>query len=547
MQNILAKGMSAVAAKRLVLKLRNKITLLVCIVVALALFTANIVISEKVAQNSETSLAEKAADIARIISRSNVVIEGLSGQRNAAELQAFSEEIRGVTSVEFIVVLDMKGIRMSHPNTSRIGQPFVGGDEGAVLAGKEYISQAIGTLGPSLRAFSPVFGPNGTQIGAVSVGILLDKVQQTVDQSRSGIYIAIFTGLIVGVIGAIILACNIKKTLFGLEPSAFAQLMQERVAMLQSVREGIIAVDKNSRITLVNGEGLRLLARAGIKGDPLGKEVESFIPNTRLQDVLFTGFSELDQEQDLNGLILWTNRVPVLVDGEIVGAIATFRDKTEIKYMAEQLTGVRNYAEALRSQAHEFMNKLHVILGMVQLECFDQLASYINGISRQYQAEVGFVSRCIKDPVLAGFLLGKLSRAREAGVDLNLAEDCYLPVSADSAIVHELVTIIGNLVDNALEALEGSALKRVDISITCHGEVLSLVVNDSGPGIPEEQRDDIFSKGYSTKAVNRGMGLFLVQHSLKRLNGDIAVSESISGGAKFTVKVPYCCEGGFYD
>jgi CitB family two-component system sensor histidine kinase MalK len=536
-----------VAAGKTVLKLRTKITLLVFVVVALALFTANLVISEKVEENTERSQAEKAADIARIIARSSVVINGLTGKGSAAEVQAFTEEIRQVTNVEFIVVMDMNSIRLSHPNIGRIGEPFVGGDEGAVLAGQEYISEAIGTLGPSLRAFCPVYGPDGRQVGAVSVGILLDKVQQAVDQSRAGIYLAILIGLFVGIIGAIILAGNVKKTLFGLEPSAFARLMQERVAMLQSVREGIIAVDKDARITLVNGEGLRLMARAGLTGDPLGQDVETFVPNTRLKDILQTGVAEFDQEQDLGGLILLTNRVPVAVEGEIVGAIATFRDKTEIKQLAEQLTGVRNYAEALRSQAHEFMNKLHVILGMVRLECFDELTAYISDVAQQYQHEVGFVARRIKDPVLAGFLIGKLSRAREAGVELNLDEDSYLPTTDDPAVIHELITISGNLVDNAFDAVEKSPRKKVDISLTCENEVLSLVVSDSGGGVPPEQRQDIFIQGYSTKAADRGMGLFLVRRSLDKLGGQIAVAAGPGGGARFTVKLPYHAKEGTYD
>lgn len=530
-------------SRRFVLKLRTKITLLVLVVVALALLTANFVINEKVAENTERGLAEKAADIARIVSRSSVVIEGLTGRRSAEEVQAFTEEVRRMTGVEFVVVFDMKGIRMSHPNASRIGRHFVGGDEGAVLQGEEYISKAIGTLGPSLRAFCPVYGPDGRQVGAVSVGILLDKVQQMVVQSHSWIYFAIFIGLLVGVIGAVLLAGNIKKTLFGLEPAAFAQLLQERVAMLQSVREGVLAVDKNAKITLVNNEGMRLLAQAGLEGDPVGQHVNVFIPNSRMTDILVTGMPEFDQEQDLNGLVLLTNRVPVFVNEEIVGVIATFRDKTEIKQMAEQLTGVRNYAEALRSQVHEFMNKLHVILGMVRLECFDQLAKYINDVAHHYQEEVGFVTRRIKDPVLAGFLLGKLSRAREAGVELSVTEDSYLPTGASPDIVRELITVIGNLIDNAFEAVESSIVKKVNVSITYDDDLLKLVVSDTGSGIPEAEAEKIFAKGYSTKAVDRGMGLFLVKRSLAKLGGHIFVSRSPEGGARFMLEIPYQAEG----
>lgn len=530
-------------AKKSFLNLQTKITVLVCGVVAVALLVANILVSSYVASSTQKGLAEKAADIARIIARSDEVIGALSGQRNEAEIQTFANDIRSATNVEFIVVIDMNRIRKSHPDSSKVGQRFVGGDEEAALAGQEYTSLAEGTLGPSLRAFAPIFATDGKQIGVVSVGILLNKVQHAVDQSRAVIYMSVVFGMLVGVLGAILLARSIKKTLFGLEPFAFARLLEERSAMLLSVREGIIAVDKAARITLVNGEAIRVLNQAGIQGDPIGKKVDSFVPNTRLTDVLRTGRAELDQEQDLKGVTLLTNRVPVSVDGEIVGAIATFRDKTQMRQLAEQLTGVRNYAEALRSQTHEFMNKLHVILGMVRLQCYDQIADYISGIAHQYQAEVGFVVRRIQDPVLAGFLLGKLSHAREAGIDLTLSEDSFLPEPADPEIIQDLVTVLGNLVNNAFEAVGDTAVKCIDVDCHYHEGILFIEVSDSGPGMEAGQIDHLFTKGYSTKADDRGLGLFLVQRSLDRINGTIEVFSEKGNGTRFVVSVPYRSKG----
>ena len=530
-------------ANKPVIGLQMKITLLVCGVVAMALLVTNIMISAHVSSSTQQALDEKARNIARIAAHSQVVIEALSGQRDEAAIQSFAEAIRKDTQVEFVVVMDMNSIRKSHPDAARIGQKFIGGDEAAALIGKEYTSLGAGSLGPSLRAFVPIVGRNGEQLGAVSVGILLNDVQQAVAQSRRFIYYAVVFGLLVGMTGAIFLARNIKKTLFGLEPIAIARLLEERSAMLLSVREGIIAVDARARITLVNGEAMRLLQQAGVQGDPIGKEVESFVPNTRLQDVLRTGQAELNQEQDLQGITLLTNRVPVCVDGEIVGAIATFRDKTEFRQLAEQLTGVRNYAEALKAQAHEFMNKLHVILGMVRLQCYEQLADYINGVAHQYQREVGFIARRIKDPVLAGFLLGKISHARESGVDLALSEDSFLPEPENQEVIQELVTVLGNLVNNALEAVAASVVKCVQVDLLYDEGLLRITVGDTGPGMTEEQRRRLFDKGYSTKEGNRGIGLFLVQQSLARLGGTIAVHAEPEGGTQFVVCIPYQSKG----
>jgi CitB family two-component system sensor histidine kinase MalK len=263
------------------------------------------------------------------------------------------------------------------------------------------------------------------------------------------------------------------------------------------------------------------------------------IANTRLQEVLESGRVELDQEQNINGVEILTNRMPIRVAGEIVGAIATFRDKTEISLLAEQLSGIRNYAEALRAQTHEFMNKLHVILGMVRLECYDQLAAYISGIAQARQTEASAVTARIRDPVLAGFLLGKLSRARELGVSLELAPAAVLPAPADPETAHELITIVGNLIDNALDAVASAAQKRVTLGFIYAGGILTIVVTDSGSGVDPAVADAIFAKGFSTKADDRGWGLYLVKCSLERLQGGVELSAGEDGGARFTVKIPY--------
>lgn len=525
------------------LSLQTTITLLVCGVVALSLLVTNILITGKIADNTQAYLEEKATDISRIVAHSSIVIDGLQGKINDSQIQDYANEIERLTNVEYVVVFDMNKIRKSHPNPNEIGKPFVGGDEGPVLKGQEYVSVARGTLGTSLRAFTPVLAPDGKQVGAVAVGIMLKNVDYAMYQSRIIIYAGVGFGLLVGIIGALILARRIKKIMFGLEPSAIAKLLEERSAMLDSVREGILAIDQDSRITLVNAEAVRLFNRAGITGDPVGKYADEIIPDNRMVDVLESGRAKLDQEQELNGITLLTNNVPIYVKGEIVGAIATFRDKTEIKQMAEQLTGVRLYAEALRAQTHEFMNKLHVILGMVNLECYDQLSTYINQIAHQQQNEIGFIVKHIRNPVLAGFLLGKLSYARESGAKLTLSKDSFLPEPANPDMINELVTVLGNLVDNALEAVNNSDHKEVGIHISHVDSFLSIEVKDTGPGIPKELQKQIFIKGYSSKGSDRGLGLFLLKRSLKKLNGEIEIFSTLGEGTMFRVRFPYKITG----
>lgn len=524
---------------RIKYKLQTKIMLLVMAVVIVALLITNVLISRSIEVEIKDGIGRQANSVAHIMARSPIVLEGLTNRASTATMQAYVSESREEAGVQFIVIMNMQGVRLAHPDPTKIGEHFVGGDEAEALAGNEYISVARGTLGDSVRAFVPIVTPDGEQIGVLVVGILMNNVLALVREVSKVLLVATLIGIAVGIVGAFMLSYNIKKTLFGLEPEAIAKRLEERNAMLQSVHEGIIAVDKQGIITLVNDEALRMLNLAGLHDNPIDKPVQDYVPNTRLLEVIDSGKVELNQEQDFHGLSVLTNRLPMMIDGEIIGAISTFRDKTEVKILAEQLTGVRDYVDALRAQAHEFMNKLHVILGLVKLESYDQLNTYINRIASEHEAEVSFVSKRIREPVLAGFILSKLSLAREKNVFMHLAEESYVPQPKQEHIVHEMVTIIGNLVENAFDAVKSSVHMEVELHMYCDEGVLYIHVSDTGEGILPEINDNLFKKGVSSKGNNRGFGLYLVQCSLEELQGDIEFETRPGEGTVFTVKVPY--------
>jgi two-component system, CitB family, sensor histidine kinase MalK len=529
----------AMSRKRRKLSLQTTITILVCSVVALALFVTDLLISQEVGRTTLKHQEDKALNIARIAAHSPVVIEGLNGQREEKDIQDYTNDLTKITKVEFIVVMDMHGIRKSHPNPQQIGLHFVGGDEGPVLHGHEHISSAKGTLGYSLRAFTPVFLKNGKQIGAVAVGLSLDKVKQDVSGGKKVIYLAVIFGILIGVIGAIFLARKIKNSMFGLEPFEIGKLLEERSAMLQSTKEGILAVDYDGRITLANNEGLKLFQEAGIKENPVGRLVDDVIPQLNLKDVLETGNTRTNEEIDLSGITLFSNLLPIIVNQEVVGAIATFRNKTEIHQLAEELTGVKLYAEALRAQSHEFMNKLHVVLGLVHLEQYEKLSDYIYQISDHLENNVGYIVGKIKDPALAGFVLGKMSYARELGAEISFTAEGILPERSNPELTHELITILGNLIDNALEAMSNQEHKKVNVHFEILDDELLIEVADNGPGIREEHRVDIFTKGFSTKGTNRGIGLFLVKRSLEKIHGDVEIYSEENKGTRFIISIPY--------
>ncbi|GLB61063.1 DcuS/MalK family sensor histidine kinase [Cytobacillus sp. NCCP-133] len=521
-------------------KLSTIIIFFVCLVVLVSLIMTDLLISNSVSQNIRDSQEEKAIIVSRTVAKSPVVRLGLQNEGAAERIQKYAMEIQQATGVMFIVVMDMNGIRKSHPNSELIGKRFVGGDEKAVLEGREHISTSTGTLGESLRAFTPIYNTENVQIGAVAVGISLENVQEALESSHDNILLGSLIGILAGVAGAILLAKYIKRILLGLEPSAIAKILVERSTMLQSVHEGIIAVDQDSQITLVNKSALRIFRNANLPGNPVGMKINDYMPSTKLDRVLKTGRAELDEELTINGVSILVNRVPLLVNDQVVGAISTFRDKTEVNRLAEQLTGVRTYAESLRAQSHEFMNKLHVILGMVRMGYHEELLRFISKLVDHRNQEAGMITRNIKEPALAGFLMGKLSYAREENVELNIINETVIPEPHKDEITHELITIIGNLIDNAVEAFDENKDRSISLHLKYAQQQLYIKVTDSGPGISEDILDKVFERGFSTKGTNRGYGLYLVKQSIERLGGKIKVHNGRQMEIQATV--PYIAE-----
>lgn len=521
------------------LKLSSLITILVCLVVLVSLLISDLLFNKTINDNVEDTIEERAIILSNIVAKSEKVQNGLKNNEYEGDIQEYANQIMEASNVLFVVVMDMNGIRKSHPIPERIGGVFSTDDHKAVLKGKQYVSISKGTMGNSLKAFTPIYDENHLQIGAVAVGISLQRVDETLQQGRRNIFIATFFGLLVGIVGAYVVARYVKQTLFGLEPLAIAQILEERDIMLQSVREGVIAVDQNSTITLVNKSAVRIFKEAGLSEIPIGMAINEYMPSFDVDSVLQTGKPQLDEEYTINGVSILVNKVPLIVNKQVVGAISTFRDKTEMNQLAEQLTGVKAYAEALRAQSHEFMNKLHVILGMVRMGMYDQLTTFIHTLVDHRNHEVGNVTKNIKDPALAGFIMGKLSYARESDVTLFIEINNVIPEPKSLATTHEVITILGNLIDNAIEAMYECPTKEIEVSLHYLPNCLEIIVCDTGPGISDEIINNIFEKGFSTKGENRGYGLYLVKQSVTRLGGEISVHSILSSGAEIMVVLPF--------
>ncbi len=522
------------------LKLSTSVMLMVLGVIVSVLVVVHLLFFNQISELAENNVRQKAFAIGRTLALTPEIIQGLSGQGDPGLIQKIAEAARQHDDLFFVVITDMNRRRYSHPNASLLGKIFVGDDILPALQGRESQAINVGTLGRALRIFTPVYDNAQHQIGVITIGISLAAVQTIVNNSHWSLLWTALIGSAVGGLGTWLLVNALKRIMLGFEPHEIARLFEERNAMLQSVKEGIIAVNANAQITLINDEAKRLFRQHGPWENLLLDAASKYWPaQLYLQDVLDTGRPQRDRESHINGSVLLTNTVPVIVNDRIVGAIATFRDKTEMSQLLARLSGMSTYADTLRVQSHEFMNKLHVILGMLHLKSYQALETYILKTASNYQNEVGALIRMVKSPVIAGFLLGKINRARDLDISLTITDDSWLPDTDDNETTTCLITVLGNLIENAMDALSGYDNGTITVSFHFHDDMLHCTASDDGPGIGPDVQDHIYRRGFSTKGSGRGIGLYLAKQGVEKLGGGIEFESEPGVFTQFTITLPY--------
>ena len=393
------------------------------------------------------------------------------------------------------------------------------------------------------KALGFVKNDRGDVIGYIVTGYSDEIVNNSTIDSVLFLLLMTVLGLVVGIWGAIYLAKRIKSVLFGYEPEEIARMLRERDILLNSVREGIVNVNSNGRITLVNSEASVLLQQAGIKNvsEIMGMNASDVLKRLPINDIIKDGKTLVDASVKIGNTIFILTAVPLLLeDKNIIGAVLTFRKKSVVEEMANQLTGFKNYATALRAQTHEFMNKMHVIMGLIDMKAYDELKNFTQEIAYNRQSEVSYIVTRLKDITLSGFILGKISRSRELDIDFSLTEESELHSELDVPSVHDIVLIAGNIIENAFDALKNFDGERiVNLSILDFDREIVIVVEDSGPGMDESIRKHIFQRGFSSKCESgHGFGLYLVKQSIDSLNGTISVESAPGEGTIFTVRLP---------
>ncbi|MFF3398716.1 ATP-binding protein [Streptomyces sp. NPDC002659] len=475
----------------------------------------------------------RALAIAETTASPEVADELLGSQPTAGgAVQAKAERIRKATGAEYVVIMDMRGVRWSHTAPQQIGR-VVSTDPSDALAGHEVMEIDSGTLGRSARGKVPLRDDSGTIVGAVSVGIEYDSVRARLLAAIPGLLAYAGGALAVGALAAYLISRRLQRQTHDLAFSDISALLAEREAMLHGIREGVLALDDSGRIRLMNDEAQRLL---GLGPEAEGRPLDEVLGQGRTTDVLAGRVTGEDLLTVRGSRVLITNRMPT-DDG---GAVATLRDRTELEQLGRELDSTRGLIDALRAQDHEHANRMHTLLGLLELEMHEEAVEYVTEVVGVHRATAEQVTEKVHDPLLAALLVGKATVAAERGVSLRIAPGTLLP---DRLVdPRGLVTVVGNLVDNALDAATGSPDPLIEVELRAEGRTAVLRIADSGPGVPPDQRELIFTEGWSTKELpvhgKRGLGLALVRRLAERQGGSARVREAQGGGAEFTVVLP---------
>ncbi len=519
-----------------------KIALMTAVLIAAVLTALGLFFYQLMAESLEDQMGERALSMSRSVAEMpEIQAEIGGGNPDAAVVQNYISPIHEASEAEFIVVGDREEIRYSHPDPDRLGERMVGEDnERALQLGESYISHAEGSLGPSIRGKTPLYYENEI-VGVVSVGFLMEDVRSVVDDYRNELLLTLLFILGAGIIGAWLLSRYIKRRLFQLEPEEISFLLLQKETMLQSAYEGIIAVNREGRITLMNQAAQKLIKDEIKDTDEwIGRPVQEVLPHSRLPEVLEQGTAQYDEELVIGSHIVLVNRVPMYDGEKLIGAVSTFRNKTEIEKLTNELTRVREYAEGLRAQTHEFSNKLHTISGLLQLGEVKQAMQYIQKESVNQKNWIRQLIHNVKDPMLSAILLGKLNLAHENGVKLEVDESSHLSEELSPEVRQALITAVGNVIDNAIEAMQDlpRGERIIEVFFSDAGKDILVEIEDVGPGIPEAVQESLFQQGTSTKGENgHGFGLALSKAQVEAAGGTIFL-EQMPEGTCFVITIP---------
>ena len=451
--------------------------------------------------------------------------------RMGAALPSAAESVRSVSASEYAVLAKADGTVMSSQDPAQLGTIMEFGDSDVRL-GKSWTGLITTNGRTALAAHVPVIGDDGTMVGIAVVGREYPSLWERLLQAVPNLITYLGISSVVGVAGSFLLARRVKRQTMGLEPDEILGLVEHREAILYGVKEGVVALDPHGRITLANDSAQELLH---LPGDCIGKNVEDLAIHADVRGILTQEHATPDQLVLVEGRMVACNRLPISSNGRIIGSVTTLRDRTELSQLESELGATRMTTDTLRAQTHEFANQLHTISGLIQLEEYDEVTRFVDGVSHHRTRLYDDVTTAIKDPALAALFIAKASLASERGVRLELVKESFLPRMEESLSL-DVNTVVGNLIDNAMDASQGTPNPVVEVFLAEDDDHILIIVQDSGVGIPAELADSVFRQGFSTKTsgseTERGFGLAICRLICRRRHGDITFTDD--DGTVFT-------------
>jgi sensor histidine kinase regulating citrate/malate metabolism len=484
---------------------------------ALALFDA--------ARDGDAAARQQVLGIATALADSPSTAAAIQSGNATATLQPVTEAVRKNTDIAFITIMAPDRTRFTHTDPNQIGGKYIGTIDPA-LRGETFTEVYTGTLGPSIRAVAPVRDGSGRIVGLVSAGILQQSLADRWRSQVPTIVAVSLAALAIALVGVWAIRRRLLRQTHGLRPDELRVMYEHHDAILHSVSEGLIVVDRNG-VALANDEARRLLALppGPVDRSDLPEFLRTYNPGAR------------DEVHVTEDRVLVVNRSPV-EDAPPDSEVVTIRDRTELQGALGELSSLKVLTDTLRSQAHEAANKLHTIVTMVEMGRADEAVKFATNELELSQQLVDRLSSAVGEPALVALLLGKTAQADERGIELTVTEETHLPSNADDLALsgQEMVTVLGNLIDNAMDACDRED-PWIEVTVSQDNGTLLIRVADSGPGMDAATFEKAMQRGYSTKddSEQHGLGLALVAQVVKRHNGSLTAD--VTYGSVVTVTV----------
>ncbi|KXB58280.1 ATPase/histidine kinase/DNA gyrase B/HSP90 domain protein [Gemella haemolysans] len=522
-------------------KTLTRLMLIMTGLVVISLLVTSFFMIEYIKKREDEIIRQKIYATAKVVANDNRVKDDIKHHRKTLAIQKFANRVMEETGTDFVVITDETFTRYSHPINEFVGKNFSNiEDISSTFHSGDHYSKQSGVLGDGLRFFTAIKDDDGNNIGVVCVGYTKETVKKQILHSQEKILFGLLIGIVVAITLAIVYNNRLKRILLNYEPEEIAYNYIEKNLISDHVSEGIIAINMNKKVIVKNSSANQILDKAGYSKVKKGEQIPDKLFEIFFRDIIEENQTSRDELIVLNHIEVLVNRNAIYQNGKLYGGVVTLRDQSEMKKLITELSGTEKYNDSLREQSHHFMNKLHVLHGLIEMKSYDEVEKYISYLKDDYHEKIGYISESIKVPAIAGFLLAKVREAKQKNISLLIDPDSrIINKEGLDELYNELLIILGVLIDNSMESIADNEEGKIVVYLYLNTDenILLCQVYDNGCGISKDILENVFERGYSTKGENRGYGLNAVDTIVKKYNGLIDVESEVSK-TKFTIEIP---------